>query len=81
MSLDFGGTAWPFCGSERGGERAAILYAVIQNFRFTNVDPQARLADALTGINNQTTNRLNALLVCHCAGKDLLRAAEEVEYV
>nr|MDA8249752.1 transposase domain-containing protein [Rhodospirillales bacterium] len=70
--------AWLFCGSDRGGERAAILYALIQTARLNNVDPQAWLADVLARINNQPASRLNELLPWHCAGKIPARAAEEV---
>lgn len=30
-----------FCGSDRGGDRAAILYTLIQTAKLNDVDPQA----------------------------------------
>ena len=36
-----GRKAWLFCGSDRRGQRFAILYTVIQNARLNDVDPQA----------------------------------------
>ena len=76
--VPLGRKAWLFCGSDRGGERAAILYTLIQTARLNNVDPQAWLADVLARINNQPASRLNGLLPWHCAGKIPARAAEEV---
>jgi transposase len=42
--------AWLFAGSERGGERAAIMYTLIQTAMLNGVDPQAWLADVLNRI-------------------------------
>nr|WP_287758157.1 IS66 family transposase [Acidiphilium sp.] len=76
--VPLGRKAWLFCGSDRGGERAAILYTLIQTARLNNVDPQAWLADVLARINNQPVSRLNDLLPWHCAGKIPPRATQEV---
>jgi hypothetical protein len=45
-SVNLGRKAWLFCGSDRGGQRAAIAYSLIQTCRFNDIDPQAWLADA-----------------------------------
>jgi hypothetical protein len=45
--VPLGRKAWLFCGSDRGGERAAIIYTLIQTAKLNNVDPQAWLADVL----------------------------------
>ena len=42
-----GRKAWLFCGSDRGGQRAAILYSLIATAKMNDVDPQAWLADVL----------------------------------
>ena len=76
--VPLGRKAWLFCGSDRGGERAAILYTLIQTARLNNVDPQAWLADVLARINNQPARRFNELLPWHCASKAPARATEEV---
>ena len=31
--------AWLFCGSNRGGQRAAIIYTLIQTAKLNDVDP------------------------------------------
>lgn len=33
--------AWQFCGSDRGSQRAAIIYPLIQTAKLNNVDRQA----------------------------------------
>lgn len=45
--VPLGRKAWLFCGSDRGGQRAAVLYTLIQSARLNDVDPQAWLADVL----------------------------------
>ena len=45
--VPLGRKAWLFCGSDRGGQRAAIVYSLIQTCRLNDVDPQAWLADTL----------------------------------
>ena len=44
---DASGKSWLFCGSDRGGQRAAVAYSLIQTCRLSDVDPQAWLADVL----------------------------------
>jgi transposase len=48
--LALGRKAWLFAGSERGAERAALIYTLIQTAKLNEVDPQAWLADALSRI-------------------------------
>src|SRR5207249_3411405 len=45
-----GGTL--FAGSDRGGERAAVMYTLIATARMNDIDPQAWLADVLARIND-----------------------------
>lgn len=45
-----GRKAWLFCGSDRGGQRAAILYSLIVTAKLNDVDPQAWFADVLARI-------------------------------
>lgn len=45
-----GRKAWLFCGSDRGGQRAAVLYSLIVTAKLNDVDPQAWLADVLARI-------------------------------
>ena len=60
--IALGRKAWLFAGSERGGERAAVMYTLIQTAKLNNVDPQAWLADVLARIANHPMNDLAALL-------------------
>jgi len=39
--VPFGRKAWLFCGSDHGGQRAAIIYTLIQTAKLNDVDPQA----------------------------------------
>ena len=45
-----GRKAWVFCGSDCGGERAAVIYSLIQTVKLDDVDPQTWLADVLARI-------------------------------
>ena len=60
--VPLGRKAWLFCGSDRGGDRAAVLYTLIQTARLNDVDPQAWLADVLARIADHPANRLDELL-------------------
>ena len=60
--IALGRKAWLFAGSERGGERAAIMYTLIQTAMLNGVDPQAWLADVLRRINDQPVSKLDELL-------------------
>jgi transposase len=60
--VPLGRKVWLFCGSDRGGQRAAILYTLIQTAPLNDIDPQAWLADVLARIANHPVNRLDELL-------------------
>jgi transposase len=53
---------WTFCGSDRGGERAAAIYTLIATAKLNDVDPEAWLADVLRRINDHPASRLDELL-------------------
>ncbi|CCW19764.1 Mobile element protein [Sphingobium indicum BiD32] len=53
---------WTFCGSDRGGHRAAAMYSLIQTCRLNGVDPHAWLRDVIASISDQPQNRLHGLL-------------------
>jgi len=57
-----GRKAWLFCGSDRGGERAAAIYSLIVTAWLNDVDPRAWLADVLARINDHRASRLDELL-------------------
>jgi transposase len=60
--VPLGRKAWLFCGSDRGGQRAAVLYTLIQTARLNDVDPQAWLADVLARIADHPAAQLDELL-------------------
>jgi transposase len=60
--VPLGRKAWLFCGSDRGGQRAAIVYSLIQTCGLNDVDPQAWLADVLGRIAEYPVSRLADLL-------------------
>lgn len=54
--------SWLFCGSDRGGDRAAVMYSMIVTAKMNDVDPQAWLADVLARIAEHPARRLDELL-------------------
>lgn len=63
--VPLGRKAWLFCGSDRGGDRAAVLYTPIQTAKLNDVDPQAWLADVLARIADHPARRHDELLPWH----------------
>ena len=57
-----GRKAWLFVGSDRGGERAAMMYTLIATCKLNDVDPLVWLTDVLTRIAHISQNRLHELL-------------------
>ena len=53
---------WLFAGSERGGERAAALYSLIETAKLNGRNPEAYLADVLTRFLDHPARRLAELL-------------------
>ena len=51
-----------FAGSDRGGERAAAAYTLIETAKLNGVDPQAWLTDVLARIADHPINRIDELL-------------------
>ena len=60
--IALGRKSWLFCGSDRGGMRAAAMYTLIGTAKLNNVDPQAWLADVLDRIAGTSQSRLDKLL-------------------
>jgi transposase len=60
--IALGRKAWLFAGSDRGGERAAVMLTLIQTAKLNDVDPQAWLADVLARIADHKIHDLAALL-------------------
>jgi hypothetical protein len=52
---------WLFIGEAQAGERAAILYTVVESCRRRGLDPLAYLRDVLTRLPSATTGQIAAL--------------------
>jgi transposase len=63
--IAIGRKSWLFAGSDRGGERAAAMFTLIETAKLNGVDPQAWLADVLGRINDHPASRLDQLLPWH----------------
>ena len=59
--IALGRKSWLFCGSDRGGDRAAAMYSLIITCKMNRVDPQAWLADVLSRIAGHPAHRLDEL--------------------
>src|ERR1022692_1145358 len=60
--IALGRKSWLFCGSDRGGERAAVMYSLIVTAKMNDVDPQAWLADVLARIAEHPAQKIDELL-------------------
>jgi transposase len=60
--IALGRKSWLFCGSDRGGQRAAAMYSLIITCKMNDTDPQAWLADVLVRIATHPAHRLAELL-------------------
>jgi len=58
-----------FFGSDSGGERAAIIYSLIETCKLNNIDPQRYLQYVLERIADHPINRINELLPWNVADK------------
>ena len=57
-----GRKSWMFCGSDRGGQRAAVMYSLIATCRMNDIDPEAWLGYTLAHIAELPKSRLHELL-------------------
>jgi hypothetical protein len=76
--IALGRKAWLFAGSDRGGERAAVVYSLIATAKLNNVDPQAWLADVLARIADPTSRRAPALALAQASHRSLRRGCVKV---
>ena len=60
--IALGRKSWLFAGSDRGGQRAAVMYTLIVTAKLNDIDPQAWLADVLARIADTPKSRLAELL-------------------
>jgi transposase len=73
--LALGRKSWLFAGSERGAERADLMYTLIQTAKLDSVDPQAWLADVLARIADTPQTQISGLLPWNWRPNPLHRAA------
>ena len=67
--LALGRKAWLFAGSDRGGDRAAIMYSLIVTAKLNEIDPLAWLAYVLGRIAGHPAQKLDELLLWYWAAK------------
>jgi transposase len=60
--IALGRKSWLFAGSDRGGQRAAVMYSLIVTAKMNDVDPQAWLAHVLASIAQHPAGQLDELL-------------------
>ena len=51
-----------FAGSDAGGERAAMMYSLLNTAKLNGIDPEAYLAQVLSTIADHPVNRVDELL-------------------
>ena len=68
--IALGRKSWLFAGSDRGAERAAVMYTLIQTAKLNDIDPQAWLADVLARINDHNIQDLDQLLPWNWRARD-----------
>jgi hypothetical protein len=60
--IALGRKSWLFAGSDRDGERAAIMYGLVVTAKLNDVDPQTWLAEVLARIAEHPASKLDELL-------------------
>ncbi|MER8376176.1 transposase domain-containing protein, partial [Mesorhizobium sp. M1406] len=61
-AMALGRKSWLFCGSDRGGQRAAVLYSLIVSAKMNDIDPQVWLAHVLARLPAYPAHRIDDLL-------------------
>lgn len=73
--IALGRKAWLFAGSDRVGQRAAMMYTLITTARLNSIDPQLWLADVLDRIADIPQSRLADLLPWNWHNQNVTRIA------
>jgi hypothetical protein len=60
--LALGRKNWLFAGSDTGGERAAVMYTLIETAKLNGLNPEAYLRDIINRIADHPMKKLDALL-------------------
>lgn len=73
--LALGRKNYLFAGSHNGGERAAILYTLIETAKLNGLDPEAWLADVIDRIADHPARRIGELLPWNWLDQNRRKAA------
>jgi len=73
--LALGRKNYLFAGSDKGGQRAAAIYSLIETARMNGIDPEAYLRDVIARIADHPINRIAELLPWNWASVPLDKAA------
>ena len=73
--LALGRKNYLFAGSDKGGERAAAIYSLIETAKLNGLDPEAYLRDVIARIADHPINRITQLLPWNWAATPLAHAA------
>lgn len=74
--IALGRKSWLFCGSDRGGQRAAMMYSLIVTAKMNHVDPQTWLSDVLSRIAAHPMHRLDELLPWNWRSRESITPAQ-----
>ena len=66
---------WLFAGSDKGGERAAAIYSLIETTKLNGIDPEAYLHAVLAKIADHPINHIAELLPWNWAKANQLSRA------
>lgn len=66
---------WTFADSDRGDERAAAIYTLIETAKLNGIDPQAWLANVLARLPDHPAKHIDQLLPWRWAGSAKISAA------
>ena len=66
---------WTFAGSDRGGQRAAAIYTLIETAKLNDIDPQAWLTDLLARLPDHPARRISELLPWNWRPQNLVAEA------
>lgn len=78
--IALGRKSWLFCGSDRGGWRAAAMYSLIVTAKINGIDPQVCLADVLARIATHPAQRLDELLSWNWTPASTLSALKQHDH-
>lgn len=70
-----GRSSWLFAGSDAGGERAALIYSLIETCKLNGLDPYAYLRDVLARIADHPIKRIDEFLPWHWQARETQETA------